>query len=340
MLFWNESKKILFQPVVIGFVIFCILLNGTFILLTYNDYQFDRNINSVNIFTDFQADNIAQDYIQKYDVTGKKADNIIKKYEKVQKVIDQKAENGDALSFYFGTQTPYVHSTLFGLIFMLIIAEVCLIGLFLGIFSTTFEKINGTESVVYASNIGRKIIWKKLNAVWIGTLLTSVVVVGMSLTIFFLQFDFSGVWFDYVSSGFNYAVGEFGKPFITWNRLTVVQYLWATIALTIGLAICFALIGFTAGIFVRNSYTTFLISVIILGGLFVVKYLFPIGSTVRAMLGMTPVWLWKTSHEWFTDGGADIIWKYYETIGLSASFLGLSLLILIGTKVFAKKEIV
>lgn len=340
LLFWYELKKILIQPIVIGFVVFSILLNGTLTLFVYNDYQPVEDIKLENIFTDFQADGIAQGYIKKYDVTGKNAAHILSKYEQVQKAIDQKAVNGDALSFYFGTQTPYMHSTLFNLIFKIIIAEVSIIGLFLGIYSITFENIRGTESIVYASKIGRKIIWGKLNAVWVGTLFTSVVVVSMSLLIFFLRFDFSDVWSDYVASGLNYAVSEFGKPFITWSSLTVMEYLWATIALTIGLAVCFALIGFTSGVFVRNSYAAFLIPLIILGGLFVVKYLFPVGSTVRAMLGMTPVWLWKTNGEWFTDGGADIIWKYYETIGLLASFLGLSLLILIGTKVFIKKEIV
>lgn len=340
MLFWNELKKILLQPVVIAFVIFSVLLNGTLTLLVYNDYQSERNIKSVNIFTDLQADSIAQGYIQKYGVTGKNADNILSKYENVQKVIDQKAKSGDAFAFYFGIQTPYMHSTLFGLMFLAVIAQVSLLGLFLGLFSMTYENIRGTEPIVYASKIGRKIIWRKMQAVLIGTLLLSFVVIGMTLIMFFLRFDFSSVWSDHVSSGFNYAVNEFGKPFITWGSLTVIQYLWATIALTIGMAVCFGLIGFTAGVFIRNSYGVFLIPVMILGGLFVVKYLFPIGSVFRALLGMTPVWLWKTSGEWFTDGGADILWRHFETIGLLASFMGLLFLILIGTKNFMKKEIV
>ncbi|MBK5262771.1 MAG: hypothetical protein JJE17_09415 [Peptostreptococcaceae bacterium] len=83
------------------------------------------------------------------------------------------------------------------------------------------------------------------------------------MTVFFLRFDFSGVWNDNVSSMFNYTVSEYGKPFITWHSFTVGGYLWATIGVTFGLVICICLLGYAAGVFVRNGYGAFIVAALV-----------------------------------------------------------------------------
>jgi hypothetical protein len=155
----------------------------------------------------------------------------------------------------------------------------------------------------------------------------------------FLKFNFSDVWNDNVSSMFNYAVNEFGKPFMTWQSFTVKEYLWAVVAVSFGMVVCFCLLGCAAGVFVRSGYRGFLAAVLPVGITFIAKFLFPIGSVSRAILGLTPVWLLKNSGEWFTDGGVDIIWANFESVGIFLSLIVLSIILLIVTKVYKRRDL-
>lgn len=113
MIFQFELKKILGQPVIIGFVIISILLNAVIAIASYSDYRSNYEGEMVNIFDGFKAADLAESYILKYGITGKHAENIRNLYKQLQPVIDEKAKNGDALSYYFGEQTYYHHSCCF-----------------------------------------------------------------------------------------------------------------------------------------------------------------------------------------------------------------------------------
>lgn len=103
-----------------------------------------------------------------------------------------------------------------------------------------------------------------------------------------------------------------------------------------GMVVCFCLLGYAAGVFVRNGYGAFIAAALVIGITFLVKVLFPIGSVSRAIWGLTPIWLWKNSGMWFTDGGADIIWANFEGVGLFVSLTVLSTITFIATKVYNK----
>ena len=339
MLFGYELKKIVLSPAIIGFVALSIVFNAVIAIVGYNDYSSNDEAEAVNIFEGFRTSEIADTYIWKYNITGENAENIRNKYEKLQPVIDEKAANGDALSDYFGEQTHDRHSMLFEVMFMAIIAECCFLALFSSLILVTYENLRETEHIICASKVGRRVFRTKLCATLTATVALTAVILGMSLCVFFLRFNFSGVWNDNVSSMFNYAVNEYGKPFITWHSFTVEGYLWATIGITFGMVVCFCLLGYAAGVFVRNGYGAFITATLIVGITFLAKVLFPIGSVSRAIWGLTPVWLWKNSGAWFTDGGADIIWANFESMGLIASLTVLSIAAFIATKIFNKREL-
>ncbi|WP_334220797.1 hypothetical protein [Paenibacillus sp. JJ-100] len=339
MLFGYELKKLVFSPVMVGIVVLCIVFNAVIAIVGYNDYGSNYEAEAVNIFEGFKTSEIGERYIRKYNITGENAENIRDKYKKLQPVIDEKAANGDALSTYFGGQTHYRHSLLFNNMFMAIIAESCLLALFAALISVTYENLRGTEHIICASKIGRRVLRTKLSASLMAAVAMTVVILGVSLCIFFLRFNFSDVWYDNVSSMFNYAVNEYEKPFITWQSFTVEGYLWATIGVTFGIAVCFCLLGYATGVFVRNGYGAFIAAASVVGVTFLAKPLFPIGSVSRGIWTLTPVWLWKNNVAWFTDGGAEIIWANFETVGLFVSLAVLSIAAFISTKIFNKREL-
>jgi hypothetical protein len=339
MLFGYELKKLALSPVIVGFVALCIVFNAVIAIASYKDLNSDDETEAVNIFEGFQTSEIAEAYIRKYSVTGANAENIRSKYAKLQPVADEKSVNGDALSTYFAKQTHYRHSLLFETLFMTIIAESCLLALFAALLSVTYEQMRGTEPIICASTVGRRVLIAKLCASLTAAAALTVVIIGASLLVFFLRFDFSGVWKDNVSSMFNYAVNEYGKPFITWRSFTVAGYLLATIGVSFGLAVCFCLLGYAVGVSVRSGYGAFIAAASVVGVTFLAKPLLPIGSVFRSIWNLTPVWLWKNSGMWFTDGGADIVWANFESVGLFVSLAVLSVAAWLATKCFKRREL-
>ncbi|SDS23182.1 hypothetical protein SAMN05444162_1015 [Paenibacillaceae bacterium GAS479] len=339
MLFGYELKKLTLSPVIIGFVVLCLIMNAVISIAASKELDFDYEAEAVNIFERFQTSEIAETYIRKYGVTGAYAENIRGKYDKLQLIVVEKSANGDALFTYFAEQTASRHSLLFETLFMAIIAESCLLALFIALLSVTYEQMRGTELIIYASTVGRRILFSKLCAALTTTAALTVVIIGMSLLVFFLRFDFSGVWNDNVSSMFNCAVNECGKPFITWRSFTVEGYLWATIGVSFGLAICFCLLGYVIGVSVRGGYGAFITGGTVVSVMFIAKPLFPIGSVIRGVWNLTPVWLWKNSGMWFTDGGADIIWSNFERTGLLVTLVVLSVAAFMAAQCFKRREI-
>lgn len=341
MLLFYELKKVVFQPFILFLVIGCVIGNGLYVFTLSNNISDSKALSAKasNIFLDLKTSELADHYIRKYDMSEQNAQNIRSKYEKVQVVIEQKGTNLEALSLYFGIQTPYQHRMLFGDFFTIIIAQLCLLALFSSLFLVSFEKNNRSEALIYATKVGRNVQKTKLVAIVLTTLWFSLVIMSSGLLFYFLRFDYSKVWSDFVSSGFNSAVYEFGKPFITWMPMTVQAYLMAQIVLAVCLAFCFAFLGYVVSLFIRKSYSIFIVTIFILSFLFLLKYFFPMGSIGRALFYLSPIWLWKSSGEWLTDGGAEVLWSFFEIRGMSLTLLLLLLLTVLGQSVFNKKEI-
>ncbi|MDR0920606.1 MAG: hypothetical protein LBM93_15370, partial [Oscillospiraceae bacterium] len=214
LLFWYECKKLLQLPVMIVAVIACILLN---LLVCYiykeNEWvNFQAEDTASNIFIDYDTSEDAERVIYDYEISEKYAENIRNKYEKLQAVVDEKAENGDSLSHYFGDSTSYRHHVLFGTIFGFLIAECAILMMFAALLSTNYENARNTELFVYATRSGRKIMRIKLLAGLAVGLAVSAVIFTATLANTISTFDFLSVWNDNVSSSFNMLYTD-GSPY-------------------------------------------------------------------------------------------------------------------------------
>lgn len=320
MIFFCELKKLAGSTLMIGLVALCIGLNAVIVLASNHPPYMDSSekVNLVNVFENVRTNELAEGYIRKYGITGTGADLLREKYGKLQSVVDEKAKNGDALSFYFGESTPYLHSLLFKTLLQAMTAEICLLALLGALLSTTYEQMRKTDSLVYASKTGRTVQLPKLYAALTVSAVFALTLFSTGLLIFFARFDFSEAWSANVSSAFNRAVDEL-KPFMTWNSLTVAEYLAAAIGLSIGLALCFCLLGYTVGIGFRHAYAAFGAGLSIIACLFLCAFLFSAGSVLRGVWNLNPLWLWKNIGLWFTDGGADILWPSFEILGFCVS---------------------
>jgi hypothetical protein len=205
--------------------------------------------------------------------------------------------------------------------------------------STCYESIRNTEQLVCSSKTGRRISRTKLAASLTTGIILFCVILTVSLCLFFSLYDYSDVWNDNVSSSFNVDFSQ--NPFITWRSFTVVEYLWATIGVAAGLTLVFGLFGYAVGMFFRSGYAACGAAVAGCILQFLAIMLFQVGSTIRGVLNLMPVMLWINSNRsgWFTEGGAEVIWAHFETIGLIACLVILTAASVIAARLYRWRDL-
>jgi hypothetical protein len=318
MLLWYELKKILRAPAVVGFLIVCLGLNTLLVLVSF-DVSFDETAQKPeNVFAGLQAREIADYYAGQYALSARYEQMLRGKYDKLQPVVEEKAQNGDALSVYLGAGTTYYHRLLFGTLFGAILLESGILALLAALFSAGFEQARGTEGIVAAGEVGRRVTRTKLLASLLASATLFALIAAVTLAVTHARFDYASAWRENVSSMFNRAAGA-PFPFITWESRTVLQYLWAEIGVSLGFVACLCLFGFAVGVSVRSQWAAFLTAGVTLVMMFMAQELSGVGSLLASVLYLTPVGLWRTSGYWFTDGGAGILWKNFEHWGLAVS---------------------
>jgi hypothetical protein len=338
-----ELKKLLLTPAVVGCVLLSIAANAGIVFANYNAASAAAPVDP-SVLTDAYetydaVESIGEKYIARYGLTGAHAANVRAKYERLQKSIDEKAANDEGLSPYFGDSTRYLHTLLFRTLLGAVVAETALLALFSSLLSTGYENTRHTEGVVYTTRTGRRIQRIKLQAALTASVLFFLLITGATLALFFLRYDWSAVWRSHVSSLFNSAATEYWKPFITWRSFTVLPYLAACLGVAAALVVCFCLLGFGVGVCIRGGYASAIAAVALCALLFVVEPIAPVGGVLRGVLNLTPVQLWANVGDWFTDGGADMLWAHFERRGVLASLVILAAAGAIAQAAFQRRDL-
>ncbi|MCU6712577.1 hypothetical protein M6D81_28150 [Paenibacillus sp. J5C_2022] len=217
MLAWYELKKLLTTPTIIVFVLLCIAYNSVIVFVSEHVRLSEVRTDAAaltDIFDGFDAvDIIAGRYVTRHELSGKYEQNVREKYEKLQAVVEKKAASDESLSPYFGDWTQPMHKLLFQKLLGAIIAQCGLLALFASLISTGYENVRATEGIVYCSKSGRqRILRAKFVASLIAGGLLFLLLMSVSLALFFFRFDWTMVWDDHVSSLYNRAVDEIAKP--------------------------------------------------------------------------------------------------------------------------------
>jgi hypothetical protein len=342
-LLFNELKKIIFTPAVAGFILLSLIVNAALVFAGSGYYPPPGTEAGTSALTDYYADYdaveiIAGRYIARYGLTGAHAANVRAKYERLQAVIDGKAANGDGLSPYFVEATRPLHRFLFRALLGAVTAETAVLALFAALLSAGYENWRNTEGLVYTSKTGRGIQRVKLGAALAAAVFFFLLIAGVTLALFFIRGDWSAVWDSNVSSLFNSSVSEFWKPLITWRSFEVLPYLAACLGVAAALTVCFCLLGFAAGVFIRSGHVSATAALVLCALMFAAEPIAPVGGVLRGALNLTPVQLGVNVGDWFADGGADIIWANFESGGLLASLAVLAAAGAVALAVFQRRD--
>lgn len=297
--------------------------------------------NVPDVFDNYDTSRQANVYIKALGIEDGLAELMLCKYQALQNKVDKKAESDESLTLYFAGATYQLHQKLFGGVVMWLLTEGILLSVLAMLLSIGFEYIFKTDQVVFSTKTGRHILRPKFTAAVITGLIGYLLLTLITLFIYFSFNNYTGIWGSSISSSFNYINDLIAgnRPFATWHSYTVLSYLLAVIAVSMGLILCFMLMSFVIGTLLRNSYIGFLVFVVINAAFVLLPYYIPTTNVSFYLSALTPVWLWLKHAQWFTDGGIDILWPHFEMLGVSVSLLILTIFSILSVKQFRKKDL-
>ena len=304
------------------------------------DWLMEDTTGMTDVFDGYDTAYIADAYIGRLGLKGYAASAIRSKYAELQKVVDMKDASDESMTLYFASATGYKHNDLHRNTMLFLLLESALIAALIMLLSLGYEHHNRTSHIVYATKTGRKIIIHKLFAGLSAGLASFAVLTVLTLAVYFTFNDYGSIWGSSISSGFHLIDDMLAgviRPFVTWQSYTVLTYLLAALGISALLTLCFGLAAFVIGMWLKNSYIGFLVFLIINAGCIV--FALVVSGLPKYFAVLSPVWLWLKRSLWFTDGGADILWKNFETLGVCASLFILAGLGSVSANLFRKRDI-
>ena len=301
--------------------------------------------NTGNVYENFSAISIAESEIETFQITGLPAKLLLEKCARLQASVDAKAKTGEALDLYYAGYTQSAHARLTEL-WKLLASEGAILGALMTLYLVGYENNNRMELLVLSTRHGRGLLWKKLTASLVCVLLGFVFLWFATMAVY-LAFhpSLANIWHSSVSSDFNF-IYDYAcyHPYITWGSFSVLSYAFAQLGISAGLAICFALMGFVFGLYVKNTYLAFFgLLITAVGLLFLPIVLFrALGSgwIGTYILFYNPVMLWHMQSLWFTDGMQYYLWPNFETWGACISLMVFAALSAIGFLQFHRRDII
>ena len=257
--------------------------------------------------------------------------------------VDHLAQTGAAMDLYAGPMTHDSHQFLFGTLMRAMVGEGAVLGMLAALYLLGYEKVHRTEGMVYTTCTGRNMVRGKIVAAVTAGVALYLLLTGLTLGIYFVQWDYSGLWSASVSSQFNFLTDMMvRRPFLTWADFTVAQYLVACLALGGGLVVGMTLLAALCGTLVRSVYGAALVLLLGCLGSLALQALMAQGGLWVAfyLVGFLPVGLWLNSGAWFTEMGMNAILPWQECASVGVIFLLAGVALWAACRRFRRKDLV
>ncbi|WP_176140585.1 hypothetical protein [Halobacillus salinus] len=270
---------------------------------------------------DFKS--IGSSAVNMYGLNGGAEDVLNQQYKKAEQRKKELVGNQEHLSFFFNGFKFEMHTLLFKDLGRFLLFEAMVLTVLISAYITTFEFENRTDSTLFSTKRGRKLMKDKWIAACISSFTFSSLLFTISLAIYFLMYDYRGVFF---SSFSNIFMAETELPYITWWNLTFLEYLFFFIGTGLLLQTLFSSLTYLLSIKWRNSYYSYIAFAILFGAFTLLAGLIP-GNTVLFFAGQfTPFTMMMNPQTWFTINNPLTVFPFYEaatitTWGTALTFL-------------------
>lgn len=281
-------------------------------------------------------DSIAKATIDQYQLSGDAAKTLQKEFDKFEQRLDEIIETGEHKTWFFAGKPYMMHSFLFKTILKHLAIEALIIVVLATAFVTNYEFENRTHLLVYATKRGRNAIKDKLIASFVTAATVAAFLFAITLTTYFLVFDYSYLWTSSISSALNW---EFRMPYMAWWDLSFLSYLLLSILLIYACLLLVSTLTFVISIFLKNSYFT----VILFAAFFIICFMLtgfmPNSSVITLISEFNLLTLILNTHLFFMGNGELIMFKYYEIMTVTAWTIIAVTLYFISWQSFKKQEI-
>lgn len=308
----------------------------------YRDYLLSAAEGMTDVYADYDLKSLSNFYNDYVKSSPTAAALMERKYERLAERIAHLSETGAAMDWYGGPVTHNVHQFLYGVLMRAVLTEGAVLGMLSMLFLLGYENQQRTAAGVYASCTGRKLCCCKVLAGITWALSVYLLLAAVTLGIFLLFWDWSGVWGGSVSSQFNYVIDLFyPRPFFTWTDFTVGGYLAAAVGLGGLLTVVFALLAAICGTLMRNVYlSALLLTLLLCGGAAAQALCAQAGLWMGyALLTFQPVSVWLYINGWFTELGLNAFIPWQETVGTGLSLAVCGLETALALRHFWRKDV-
>ncbi|MBN3553910.1 hypothetical protein JYA63_06525 [Fictibacillus nanhaiensis] len=279
----------------------------------------------------------AEEGIRLFGLKGAAAEKVREQYTVLKPRVEELIQNKEHLHLFFHGKMFGTHSFLFKTLFGFMLFQAMILIVLFTAFIVNYEFEHKTSLVAYATKRGRRLMWDKLLVSIFTSTLVTVVLLAITLFVYFMVFDYSSLWNVPISSGFLIELNKI--PFISWWNVTFIQYLLMSCGLVVICQILFVLITFCLSMLIRNSYIVFtLFGVIFLAGLYVPSII-PKDSTMLLYAHFSPFILVMNVKKWWMESGVFTTFKFYEVITVTGWLIALLLTAWLLIKRFARENI-
>ncbi len=237
-----------------------------------------------------------------YNPTGSYRKFIDRRYEKLNERVLEIVEDGEAEGIVYPGSVYRLHNKLYAKVLRWVFLEIGFLVIFASLFLMDYERMNKTIAVTYIGNVGRKLQWIKWCTGMMIGIGFGIMVLGVTLFAWYRTIPYKDFWNTSVSAALmTEPRGILTYPFITFHKMTILQYLLATIAVGILLVVIIGMIAGVIQMLTNNSYVSFICMVLIfMTGLCITGY--STESWFDIVLSWNPADMWYRIGNWFMEG--------------------------------------
>ena len=297
-----------------------------------------------NVFQDYSTEALGQEMIDFFQIEGTVAEKMKRKYEKLNPVVDELAEEQAALEVGAAGETMSVFTFLRNRLFHVILGESLIFAVLLGLYGSTSEKLTKTDVLVMTSKTGRKTQVSKYGASLILTFLFYGTMIMLTFGIFNHMHPIGALWKTSISTQFHlnvYFPQLLEIPFIPWQPMTLLTYTILSIVLGGLLIILCHGFNFLVGLWTDHLFRGFIVFVVlyvVLLGLELIINQFSWWN-MHALLMWHPISLWNIQGYWFTEMGPYATIPWQESIAMVVNLFLLGIGGILTSKFYATKEV-
>lgn len=359
MIWKYEAKKILKNPVIWGLVCFFLFING-FLMWTNLDGSLAEirqvsqilAVEGVDVIDETYYEGLLAQYdtldmmkikdikkeLYNYQSTGIFQEFIDSNYAKLQERVDEIKADGEADDMIYPGEVYRLHTKLYVKTLRPLLLEMGLLVMMCILFLMDYERLNKTTDLVYSSNTGRAIQKKKWFCGLVSGLGFGAVLMLITLGTWFLLIPYKGFWKSSISAALaTEPRGVFVYPFITYEKMTVLEYLIASILFCFVLLIVLGILTGAMQFLLKNSYFAVLAIVLFLFGALYVNTI-SFGNALDILFSWNLAYLWSSSGAWFMENNLFDSFQGAQVLNAGVQFVVFGFLWIFLYKKFQKED--